>query len=168
MLSVLVLNSQYLPIQTTSVKKAIKLIYRGVAVAEKYSEQVWKSISSEFILPSVIRLINFHKLPTRNNKLSKKNILIRDKNTCQYCKEKHSERTLTIDHIIPKSRGGSSKWDNLVAACKRCNAFKADRTPEEAGMKLAVKPTKLSIYTHTTILRNKSEIYPDWSEFLYN
>ena len=62
-MSVLVLNSQYLPIQTTSVKRAIALIYRGVAVTEKFTEQVWKSISSQFVLPSVIRLINFHKLP---------------------------------------------------------------------------------------------------------
>ena len=167
-MSVLVLNSQYLPIQTTSVKRAIALIYRGVAVTEKFTEQVWKSISSQFVLPSVIRLINFHKLPPRNNKLSKKNILIRDKNICQYCKEKCTDRTLTIDHILPKSRGGTSKWENLVTACRRCNITKADRTPEEAGMFLHTKPIRLNIYTYTTILRNKCEMYPDWSEFLYN
>ena len=167
-MSVLVLNSQYLPIQTTSVKKAIKLIYRGVAVAEKYSDKVWKSISSEIILPAVIRLINFHKLPNRTYKLSKKNILIRDKYTCQYCTEVLSERSLTIDHIIPKSKGGSSKWENLVTACKKCNTKKADKTPEEAGLKLHSRPSKLTVHTHTTILRNKGESYPEWSEFLFN
>lgn len=167
-MSVLVLNSQYLPIQTTSVKKAIKLIYRGVAVAEKYSDKVWKSISSEIILPAVIRLINFHKLPNRTYKLSKKNILIRDKYTCQYCKETLSERSLTIDHIIPKSKGGSSRWENLITACKKCNTKKADKTPEEVGMKLLSRPTKLTVHTHTTILRNKGEDYPEWSEFLFN
>jgi len=167
-MSVLVLNSQYLPIQTTSVKKAIKLIYRGVAVAEKYTDMMWHSISSEIILPSVIRLINFHKIPVKTYKLSKKNILIRDRYTCQYCKQTVSDRSLTIDHIIPKSRGGSSKWENLVTACKRCNSIKADRTPEEAGMLLLSKPSRISIHTHTTILRNRGEIYPDWSEFLYN
>jgi 5-methylcytosine-specific restriction endonuclease McrA len=167
-MSVLVLNSQYLPIQTTSVKKAIKLIYRGVAVAEKYTDIMWHSISSEIILPSVIRLINFHKIPVKTYKLSKKNILIRDRYTCQYCKQTVSDRSLTIDHIIPKSRGGSSRWENLVTACKRCNSIKADRTPEEAGMLLLSKPSRISIHTHTTILRNRGEIYPDWSEFLYN
>jgi 5-methylcytosine-specific restriction endonuclease McrA len=166
--NVLILNSQYLPIQTTSVKRAIKLIYRGVAVTEKYSDKVWKSISSEIVLPAVIRLINFHKLPIRTYKLSKKNILIRDKFTCQYCAEILSERSLTIDHIVPKSKGGSSKWENLVAACKRCNTKKADKTPEEAGLWLSKKPTRLSIHTHTTILRNKGESYPEWSEFLFN
>lgn len=167
-MSVLVLNSQYLPIQTTSVKRAISLIYRGVAVAEKCTQQAWKSISSEFVLPSVIRLINFHKLPPRNSKLSKKNILIRDKYTCQYCKEKCSDRTLTIDHILPKSRGGTAKWENLVTSCRRCNMTKANRTPEEAGMVLQSQPFRLNWYTYTSILRNKCELYPDWSEFLYN
>jgi 5-methylcytosine-specific restriction endonuclease McrA len=167
-MSVLVLNSQYLPIQTTSIKKAIKLIYRGVAVAEKYTDKMWHSISTEIILPSVIRLINFHKIPVKTYKLSKKNILIRDRYTCQYCKQTVSDRSLTIDHIIPKSRGGSSRWENLVTACKRCNSIKADRTPEEAGMLLLSKPSKIGIHTHTTILRNRGEIYPDWSEFLYN
>lgn len=166
-MSVLVLNSQYLPIQTTSVKKAIKLIYRGVAVAEKYTEQVWKSISSEVFLPAVIRLINFHRLPNRSYKLSKKNILVRDKYTCQYCSGVFSDRTLTLDHVLPKSRGGSSRWENLVTACRKCNSKKADRTPEEAGMRLLSKPTKLTVHTHTTILRNRGESRPEWSEFLF-
>jgi 5-methylcytosine-specific restriction endonuclease McrA len=167
-MTVLVLNSQYLPIQTTSVKKAVKLIYRGVAVAEKYTEQVWKSISSEMILPAVIRLINFHRLPNRSYKLSKKNILIRDRYTCQYCQGIFSERTLTLDHVIPKSKGGSSRWENLVAACRKCNSKKADKTPEEACMRLLSKPMKLTVHTHTTILRNKGESRPEWSEFLFN
>ena len=167
-MTVLVLNSQYLPIQTTSVKKAVKLIYRGVAVAEKYTEHVWKSISSEMILPAVIRLINFHRLPNRSYKLSKKNILIRDRYVCQYCSGIFSERTLTLDHVIPKSKGGSSRWENLVAACKKCNSKKADKTPEEACMRLLSKPTKLTVHTHTTILRNKGESRPEWSEFLFN
>jgi 5-methylcytosine-specific restriction endonuclease McrA len=167
-MSVLVLNSAYLPIQTTSIKKAIKLIYRGVAVAEKYTNEVWKSISSEILLPAVIRLVNFHRLPNKSYKLSKKNVLVRDKYICQYCSGLFSERILTLDHVIPKSRGGSSKWENLVAACRKCNAKKADRTPQEAGMVLLSKPTKLTIHTHTTILRNKGESRPEWSEFLFH
>lgn len=167
-MAVLVLNSSYLPIQTTSVKKAIKMIYRGVATVEKYSSTVWKSVSSEVVLPTVIRLINFYKLPIRTHRLSKKNIFLRDDYTCQYCGEIGSDRSLTIDHVIPKSRNGSSKWDNLVASCKRCNTVKGNRTPEEAGMKILKKPTKAGIHTQTTLLRNKGIIYPDWSEFLFN
>jgi len=167
-MSVLVLNSQYLPIQTTSVKKAIKLVYRGVAEIEKYSDKIWKSVSSEIILPAVIRLVNFHRLPNRSYKLSKKNILVRDKHTCQYCNIVFSERTLTLDHVIPKSKGGSSRWENLVTACRKCNSKKADRTPEEAGMKLLSKPTRLTVHTHTIILRNRGESHPEWAEFLFN
>ena len=167
MSNVLVLNSSYLPIQTTTVKKAIRLIYRGVAIVEKYSSVVWRSVSSELVLPTVIRLVNFYKIPMRSHRLSKKNIFIRDSHTCQYCGGIGSERSLTIDHIIPKSRGGNSKWDNLVACCKKCNTKKADKTPEEANMHLLRKPTKAGLHTQTTILRNKGAYYPEWHEFLF-
>lgn len=167
-MSVLVLNSSFLPIQTTSVKKAIKMIYRGVATVEKYSSIVWKSISSEITLPAVIRLVNFHKIPVRTHRLSKKNLFLRDQYLCQYCEFPGTDRSLTVDHVMPKSRGGSSKWDNLVTACKRCNSKKADRTPEEAGMKLLRKPVKSGLHTQTTLLRNKGINNPEWSEFLFN
>ena len=167
-MTVLVLNASFLPIQTTSIKKAIKMIYRGVATVEKYTSIVWKSASSEIILPAVIRLINFYKLPIRTHRLSKKNIFLRDSYLCQYCGEKGTEKTLTIDHVVPKSRNGSSKWENLVTSCKRCNMKKADNTPEEAGMKLMKKPSKSGIHTQTTLLRNKGICNPDWMEFLFN
>lgn len=167
-MNVLVLNSSFLPIQTTSVKKAIKMIYRGVATVEKYSSVVWKSVSTEVVVPTVIRLICFFKLPVRTHRLSKKNIFLRDQYLCQYCEMAGTERSLTVDHIMPKSRGGSSKWDNLVTACKKCNSKKADRTPEEANMKLLKKPTKSGIHTQTTLLRNKGINNPEWSEFLFN
>jgi len=167
-MSVLVLNSQYLPIQTTTIQKAIKLIFRGVAQIEKYSDKVWKSVSNEIVLPTVIRLINFHSFPKRTYRLSKKNICVRDKYTCQYCSVVLSEKSLTVDHIIPKSKGGSDKWENLVSACKSCNLRKADKRPEEVGMKLLSKPSKISIHTHTTIIRNKGLNNPDWTEFLFN
>lgn len=167
-MNVLVLNSSFLPIQTTSVKKAIKMIYRGVAIVEKYSSTVWKSVSSEVILPAVIRLTNFYKLPIRTHRLSKKNIFLRDQYLCQYCIDQGTDRSLTIDHVIPKSRGGSSNWDNLVSCCKPCNTKKANKTPEEAGMKLFSKPTKSGLHTQTTLLRNKGLNNPEWSEFLFN
>jgi 5-methylcytosine-specific restriction endonuclease McrA len=167
-MSVLVLNSSFLPIQTTSVKKAIKMIYRGVATVEKYSSTVWKSVSSEVVLPAVIRLLNFYKLPIRTHRLSKKNIFLRDQYLCQYCGEQGTDRSLTVDHVMPKSRGGTSKWDNLVSSCKGCNTKKGNKTPEEAGMRLLTKPAKAGLHTQTTLLRNKGINNPEWSEFLFN
>lgn len=164
---VLVLNSQYLPINITSIQRAFNLIFSGEATVEKHSDSVWHSAKQDFILPAVIRLINFHKLPVRNYKLSKKNIGLRDKFTCQYCSKKLSERTLTIDHVIPSSRGGSSKWDNLVCACHSCNTKKADRTPDEAAMPLLSKPNKISSYSHTTILRFRGLDNPHWIDYLF-
>lgn len=167
-MTVLVLNSQYLPIQITSMKRAIKLIFRGVAVVEKHTNSVWKSISSEFVLPTVIRLVNFYKIPNRNYKLSKRNILIRDRHTCQYCNNTSSDRTLTIDHIIPKSRGGKTSWDNLVAACLKCNSKKGNKTPEEAGMVLSRRPPKMNQHTHTILLRNRGLLNPEWNDYLFH
>jgi 5-methylcytosine-specific restriction endonuclease McrA len=166
-MNVLLLNSQYLPIKIVTMKKAINLIFRGAAIVEKQSDFIWKSPSFDFQLPSIVRLLNYNKLPNRTQKLSKKNILIRDKYTCAYCKEVFNEKSLSLDHIIPKSRGGSSKWENLVAACKMCNGKKGDRTPEEAGFHPIKKPNRMSIHTHNAILINLAAGNPEWSEYIY-
>lgn len=165
----LVLNTSYEPIQIVNIQKAIKLIVRGVAEIEKESQQTWTTASSvSWTLPSVVRLTNFHKIPKRVYRMSKKNILIRDSYTCQYCKKKaNSEASMTLDHVIPKSRGGTSSWDNLVAACNKCNLVKANRTPAEAGMTLLQRSTKSHMLNHRTILRRESEKNTDWHEYLF-
>jgi len=99
-----------------------------------------RSINSSIPLPSVIRLNSYLRLPYRKIEISRKNIHYRDDFTCQYCGKKSKE--LTIDHIIPKSRGGDDSWENLVSCCKACNNKKGDKTPAEAGMKLLSKPYK--------------------------
>ena len=163
-MSVLVLNSAYEPIQTVSPRKAIKLIVRGVAIAEKYTEEVWRGVTSEIIVPSVVRLLNFYKIPNRIYRLSKRNIFARDNWTCQYCKDKLTSSNGTLDHVVPRSRGGESSWENLVTACKPCNSQKGNRTPNEAGMKLAVKGLRLN---YRAILRNHGASREEWHEYLF-
>lgn len=102
--------------------------------------QVVHSIKRNYPFPSVIRLSRFIKVPFKKIELSRKNILRRDNYCCQYCGTRTHE--VTIDHIIPKSRGGAVSWENLVSACHRCNHKKGSRTPEEAGMALINKPQK--------------------------
>jgi len=163
-MSVLVLNSAYEPIQTVSPRKAIKLIVRGVAIAEKYTEEIWKSVATEFVVPSVVRLLNFYKIPNRIYRLSKRNIFARDNWTCQYCKTKLSTSNGTLDHIVPRSKGGESSWENLVTACKPCNSRKGNKTPNEAGMQLAVKTARLN---SRAILRNHGASRGEWHEYLF-
>lgn len=163
-MSVLVLNTCYEPIQTVSPRKAIKLIYRGAAIAEKWSTTVWKTVSQEYLVPSVVRLINFYKIPTRLYCLSKKNIFARDNWTCQYCNVKLSGSNGTLDHVLPKGRGGETNWENLVTACKACNSRKGNRTPTEAGLKLNTKFARLN---YRAILRTHAQEREDWKEYLF-
>lgn len=134
--------------------------------AELVIERNGKKIRSqylEFSVPSVIRIKRYISFRIYNVPLNKKNIMRRDKYTCQYCGAKDKE--LTIDHIIPKERGGKDTWENLVTSCKRCNAMKGNRTPKEAGMKLLRKPRKPS-YFH--ILFSEDNIPdPAWKPFLF-
>ena len=163
-MSVLVLNSFYEPIQTVSPRKAIKLIYRGVAIPEKLSQNIWKSVTQEIIIPSVVRLVNFYKIPNRIYRLSKKNVFARDNWTCQYCKSKVSDTSGTIDHVVPRAKGGESSWENLVTSCKTCNTKKGNKTPSEAGMVLGTKFLKLN---YRAIIRNYGSGREDWHEYLF-
>lgn len=164
-MSVLLLNSCYEPIQMVSTKKAIKLLVRGVATVEKYSDTVWKTVSQEFVLPTVLRLLNFYTIPNRLYRLSKKNLMARDNWSCQYCNKKLSATSGTVDHVVPKSRGGVSAWENLVAACVKCNTKKANRTPSEAGMELVSK--RVPKLNYKAILRNHGADKEQWREYLF-
>lgn len=97
------------------------------------------TVSQNYPFPSVIRLHRYLRVPYRKVELSRKNIFRRDAHTCQYCGNKHD---LTLDHILPKSRGGPDTWENLVTACKSCNNIKGNKTPKEAKMTLMNKPSK--------------------------
>ena len=139
---VLVLNQDYSALSVCTVPKAFLLVYMNKAemLAESSSDYL-RTVSSEYPSPVVIRLHRYIHLPYRGVVMTRHNIFKRDGNRCQYC---GTHDNLTLDHVIPKSRGGKTNWDNLSTACKRCNSKKGDHTPEEAGMFLRQRPFRPS------------------------
>jgi 5-methylcytosine-specific restriction endonuclease McrA len=160
---VLLLNGNYEPLSICTVQKAIILIFMEKAELVTAAEgKVVRSASAAMEYPSIIRLSTFIHIPFKKVILSRKNILRRDGHQCQYC----GVRTgLTVDHIIPKSRGGEDSWENLTAACLRCNNRKGDRTPEEAHMHLKRKPVRPN---HVVFLRQYvGKIDKCWEPYLF-
>lgn len=161
---VLLLNQSYEPIAICNVKKAIILLF--LEKAELVSDNQSLALhSARQVLPwpSVIRLNNYIKLPYKDIILTRKNILRRDKHKCGYCGR--SDLPLTIDHIIPKSRGGRDTWDNLVAACLLCNNKKGDKTPDESDLSLRIKPYRPNYIMF--IINSVSRLDENWKPFLY-
>src|SRR5438034_11253991 len=133
---VLVLNASYEPINICAARRALVLVLKGVAAAEEESMHAIHSARAAVPLPSVIRLLEYRRIPHQTRALSRKNILMRDRYTCQYCMKTMSSGDLTLDHVMPRSRKGETTWENLVACCHPCNNRKGSRTPEEANMRL--------------------------------
>lgn len=163
--AVLVLNASYEAIGVVSAKRAFKSILKGAATVEQPSGRVIRAGRSTFIVPAVIRFLKYRKIPHRNRVLSRKGILARDQHQCQYCFA--SPAKLTLDHIIPQSRGGHGTWENLVAACVPCNNRKADRTPEEAGMPLQRRPRPFTVHTPRQLLRESARMQDTWQPYLF-
>ena len=139
---VLVLNQDYSPLTVCSAERAFLLIYADKAErVHDDPELTMRTVSTEFKMPSVIRLQKYIYVPYKSVLLSRQNVFKRDRHSCQYCGD---TKSLTLDHVMPRSRGGSSTWTNLVTACKKCNSYKGDRTPEEAEMPLSTVPFKPS------------------------
>ena len=135
---VLVLNLNYVPVNVCTARRAIVLVGKGKAeLLENHRGEV-HTVTAIFDVPSIIRLVYLVKRPYAPRKLSKKEIFLRDQYTCQYCKKKTQD--LTLDHVIPRKQRGPHTWENVVAACPRCNLRKAGRTPAEASMKLLRDP----------------------------
>src|SRR5258707_6701451 len=139
-LPVLVLNASYEPINICAARRAIVLVLKGVAMTEEEKGHFLQAARLALRVPSVIRLLEYRRIPHQTRALSRKNILLRDRNTCQYCGELLSSGDLTLDHVVPRSRGGASTWENLVACCHLCNRQKANQFPIQAGMKLMRQP----------------------------
>jgi len=160
----LVLNQSYEPLTTCSAIKAITLLFLSkadliIARQDKYL----KSVNNQFPYPSVIKLNQYKKVKFREIEVSKKNILKRDSHTCQYCNS--TSVLLTVDHIMPKSRGGLDTWDNLTTACFRCNNAKGDRTPSEAKMPLLTKPFRPTYFNFFVMGLDKGG--DEWKQFMY-
>ncbi len=160
----LVLNQNYEAMSICNVQRAVIMLYLGRAelVASKDSKCI-SSVSRKMPYPTIVRLLMYIRVPYKKIVLSRKNILRRDMYKCQYCGR--TETSLTIDHIVPKSKGGDDSWENLVAACVKCNNKKGDRTPEDAKMVLHKKPTKPS---HITFMKHfVGKIDDEWKPYLY-
>ena len=136
--SVLVLNQNYEPLNICRARRAVVLVYEGKAEMLEDGTGFIHSISRELPLPSVIRLSYIIKRPRPKRRLTRLEIFNRDRYTCQYCRQE--TRQLTLDHVIPRYRGGEQSWENVVSACIPCNRRKAGQTPKEAGMKLINRP----------------------------
>src|SRR5437868_4301669 len=167
--SVLVLNKLFMAVHIISVRRAFCLLCKDLAEVVNqedgqfatYDFATWRELSefrarnfreedddwvrtvnSQIQVPRVIRLLSYEKLPKQTVKFNRRNIFARDNNQCQYCGRKFPTTELSLDHIVPRSKGGQSTWENIVCACVNCNVRKGGRTPKEAHMGLIRKPEK--------------------------
>ena len=164
---VLLLNITYEPLRIINWKKAITLLLLGkVEVLEEYSREI-RSVSFTIKLPSVVRLLRMVKRPKSPVKFSRQNIYARDRYRCQYCGRKFPSEELTYDHVIPRSRGGKTEWENIVTCCVDCNRRKGGKTPDEAGMKLIKKPVKPTWIPALRISIGIREVPKSWLDYLY-
>src|SRR6185295_18286784 len=150
---VLVLNASYEPINVCAARRAIVLVLKGLAMPEEENGHFLHAARLAMRVPSVIRLLEYRRIPHQTRALSRKNILLRDRNTCQYCGVVLSSSDLTLDHVIPRSRGGSSTWENLVACCHPCNRRKGNHLLTETDMKLQKEPRPFTLHTSRHIMR---------------
>ncbi len=164
---VLVLNATFEPINICAARRAIVLVLKGVARAEEIHGQPLHSAQARFPLPSVIRLLDYRRIPHRGRALSRKNILMRDRHICQYCGVARPAQELTLDHVVPRSRGGKSSWENLVACCQACNHHKGDRLPQEAEMTLLRSPRPFNIHTSRHLMRLMGHGDERWRKYLF-
>lgn len=157
---VLVLNLDHSPVAVVNAQKAIVLTFLNKAMLlERFEQLSIRTVDRIFQYPAVIRLHEYKPIPYQGALLNRHNIFKRDQNECQYC---GANKMLTIDHVIPKSKGGKTNWQNLITACHRCNTQKGDRTPEQAGLVLHQLPFKpsLSYFFAEYAMRNAEEWLP--------
>lgn len=139
--SVLVLNATYEPLNVVSVRRAVVLLLKEKAELVEMAEAKLRAEHLEVPVPLVIRLVTYVRVPRRFDlPVSRRTVLSRDNYTCQYCGARPAREELTVDHVLPRSRGGEHVWENVVTACGPCNRRKGDRTPAEAGMPLRREP----------------------------
>lgn len=165
-MSVLLLNATYEPMHVVSVHRAVALVVLEKAHIVEASARTLRSPSIVMPEPLVIRLRGQAWMPRRwNAPLTREAILARDEDTCQYCGLQPGRHVLTLDHVVPVSRGGGWAWSNLVAACPGCNSIKGNRTPEEAGMALLRPPGKPRF--SQLVLARGGRQHPAWRAYLW-
>jgi len=182
---VLVLNRSYLPIHITTVKRAVSLLCLDIAVGvdADYQTYSWedlltkppenekrlhfhilRSISMEVAVPKVLVLQDFDRRPPQSVRFSRLQVFLRDHHTCQYCAKNLPKQRLNIDHVVPRTQGGKTTWENVVTSCHSCNRKKGGRTPLQAGMRLLSTPHRPRISPQLLFLK---EQHPVWNSFLF-
>ena len=190
---VLVLNKHYMAVRIIGVRRAFSLLFRQHAEViscdegkySNYDFQSWQQLSElrqqfredghdwistvnfNMVVPRIIRLLFYDRLPRKQVRLNRRNIYARDRNLCQYCGKKYPPSELSLDHIIPRKMGGGTTWENIVCACTRCNVKKGGRTPKQAHMKLITKPVKPRRNPAISLHLNHQR-YHSWKQFLDN
>jgi len=163
----LVLTQSYLPHKVVTWERAVTLVFGGKAeVVETYDEEI-SSVSITIKMPAVIRLVRAVRGSKKVCKFSRVNILTRDGFRCQYCGTRFEMKELTYDHVVPRAQGGRTTWDNIVACCYACNARKADRTPEQAAMKLRTKPVKPASLPISMLRFDRRNVHDTWATYLF-
>jgi len=184
---VLVLNRLWQAVNICTARRAVVLLYCGHAsvVDEKdgdyrtFEYNAWReysmsnangqeclhSLRFKILLPKVVLLAHYDKVPIKEIKLTRQNIYQRDRNTCQYCGKTFDRKDLNLDHIIPRDIGGTTTWTNLVCSCCECNARKGNRTPKQAGMHLVQKPKKPR-WTPLSAYNLESDTHHSWKKFI--
>ena len=182
---VLVLNSSWMAVHVATVRRAVSLVYTGLAEVVStegdyatYDFDDWKELSKayqrndcietvtfRFRVPEVIRLRFFGRVITKRVRFNRRNIFLRDQNTCQYCGRRVDPGELTLDHVVPRSRGGVSSWENIVLACVECNDRKANRLPSEVSMGL-IRPPKRPEWATQIGVRLGRNRKPSWERFV--
>jgi 5-methylcytosine-specific restriction endonuclease McrA len=192
--SVLVLNKLFMAVHIISVRRAFCLLCKEQAevVSQEdgqyatYDFATWRELSefrakhfrqvdddwvrtstSEIQVPRVIRLLEYEKIPKQTVKFNRRNIFARDNNQCQYCGKRYATSELSLDHVIPRSQGGQTTWENIVCACLDCNVRKGGRTPKQAHLSLIRKPEKPKRSPLLNLKLSHSK-YQSWKTFLEN
>ena len=192
--SVLVLNRSFVAVHIVSARRAFALLFKEIAEVisvdeddkfstynfhswqevsefkaqfEEKDESEWvRTVSFEIKVPRVIRLVFYDRLPKRSHvRFNRRNIFARDGNRCQYCGRRFPSPELSLEHVVPRSRGGKTSWDNIVCACTECNRRKGGRTPREAGMRLIRKPGR-PLTNPVLVVKLRSDKYQSWKHFI--
>jgi len=182
-LPVLVVNRSFVPVHITSVRRAFLLLFRGSALVidargDLFDFPSWQAlevsddddaipiIGGVLRAPRVLHVRRYERVRRPSLRLTRRNVMLRDAHQCQYCTTRPPLRELNIDHVMPRSRGGSDTWENLVTACRRCNLTKSSRTPEEANMRLIRQPSTPRWSMTTQLLMNSARTFEEWAPYL--
>jgi len=159
---VLVLNTTYEPLNVCSARRALVLLFKDKAEVVQQSAAVYHSERSSFAIPNIIRLRDYVAVPRgAARRLSRRAVFARDRHRCQYC---GSDRRLTVDHVVPRSKGGAHAWENVVTSCAPCNLRKGDRTPAGADMRLARRPRPPEPVSFVFMYRD--DVHDSWLPYL--